>query len=600
MKKILFKLLAGIIAVTMLAISLVGCGSSSWTGTKMTSWGEGDIIGGFIGEKGNYVYYINGVGSNVSDNTFGVPVKASLMVADKNDLSKTEIAVPKLFVASDYNAGLYIFGDYVYYATPNTDKNSSGEIANTELTFMKTKLDGTDRQTFFSIPGISSEYRIVKANDKVFIVYYDEDETALKAYDTSKEQAEVIVKTDVKTSSRETLNAYMFAENGDSVNLYYTVTVYSEDYLENKDGDRATASYNEIYSFTLGQDEIKNDGTPSGKKITDGASKFATYALTMVKADNLFYTESINSVSTTYMVDMKGGAPVKVTNTAAAVATNLIYSANEVYTLTEGVITKTVLTGKYEASTQNVAIATGATTLLAKNGEYMYFIDAESGLSRIKLGNESANIEKVSEDSISAYWYPIQFIGNNVFYCDNSSTGSSYVKYVDVTSAVKEEKVDENTTKYYLEGQKFLGEMIEADEIAILTAKINGISASLENGALPFAKDEDGKFLLKDGKIYVEEVDAIDIAGINITEETKKTLDTYKLAIEKANLYYKLEGIRSDLAKKEDYESIYNEVKNEIEAFINSEDYNTVSAYIGKNLLWNYGKADKWFNAESE
>ena len=164
MRKILLKLLTGALIVCTFIAGLVACSSStSWEKPTLTNWGPGSVYGGFVGETSNYVYFINGLSSNTEDNTFGAPVKGALMVQDKSDLSKApQVVVPKLFVATDYNAGLYIFDGRVYYGTPSTDKTSSGSTANTEMTFMSTKLDGTDTVSYFTISALSTEYRIIE------------------------------------------------------------------------------------------------------------------------------------------------------------------------------------------------------------------------------------------------------------------------------------------------------------------------------------------------------------------------------------------------------------------------------------------------------
>ena len=48
----------------------------------------GEVVsnGGFVVEKGNYVYFINGVEAYSSDNTYGTPVKGALMRIAKSDL----------------------------------------------------------------------------------------------------------------------------------------------------------------------------------------------------------------------------------------------------------------------------------------------------------------------------------------------------------------------------------------------------------------------------------------------------------------------------------------------------------------------------------
>ena len=156
MKKILIKILSCALCICLLGSVLSGCKDNKWTATSLKDWGNTkDIVnGGFIAETQNYFYYLNGVANSSADNTYGKPVKGTLMVA-KKDLSQTEIAVPKLFAASDFDAGIYIFGDYVYYGTPSTDKNSSGNIAKSEMMFRCAKLDGSSDELLFTVGALS-------------------------------------------------------------------------------------------------------------------------------------------------------------------------------------------------------------------------------------------------------------------------------------------------------------------------------------------------------------------------------------------------------------------------------------------------------------
>lgn len=87
--------------------------------------------GGFVVKKDNWYYFINGAEDYTADNTFGKVVKGSLMRIGEEDLAagnytKADIVVPQLVVSQDYTSGIFIYGDYVYYATPNTTKNMQG------------------------------------------------------------------------------------------------------------------------------------------------------------------------------------------------------------------------------------------------------------------------------------------------------------------------------------------------------------------------------------------------------------------------------------------------------------------------------------------
>ena len=618
MKKIFIKLFVSVLAVCLLLTSLTACGGS-WSGTSMKNWGENDVVGGFIGEKGDYVYFINGIAANTLDNTFGVPVKGSLMAMDKNDFTTAEVVVPKLFVAKDYNAGLYIYGDYVYYGTPNTDMATDGTVANSELVFMKTKLDGTGSEKLFVLTEIGAEYRILESNGVVYIVYRDVEDGQLEVFNTSTKTVDVIVKGGEDVEGYESLDDFHFTPNGESVTIVYSVIVYSEKYFENKT-ERAKESYNAVYAYKLG-DVTDGGKTPAGTKILDGKTENATYALSFEEAGKLFFTETINGNVKTYyrdLTDLTAGAKVKVANSDVVTEANLIVDENGlvVYTIDNNAIVKTVLDESYKTQSKKIALTDKAKTLIEINGDYMYFFDSTSGISRIKITGEELSdvVEKVSYDTVNSSWYApeIMTFGQDtyMFYLDNSTIGASYVRYVKLNAEAVGEDTDDDQKldTYKLEGHKYIGKITDADQASIVDVVITEVSNTLESGKLVFDKDEKGNVIFVDGKLsvkaveearafYEEQTDAVKaLVATNSIDALKK----YEKAIEKASLYYKLEGIRSDLIDTDAFEAIYKEVKSAIEEFRASSDYSTVSAVINNNLLWNYEKALDLFKADKE
>ena len=142
-KKILLLLLALALTLGVLA----GC--NTYRTDPLDGYTPSDNAaesnGGFVVKKDEWFYFINGAESYTADNTFGSVVKGSLMRIHENDLAagnyaESDIVVPQLVISEDYSSGIYIYGDYVYYATPNTSRNMDGEIVNSYLNFRRTKL----------------------------------------------------------------------------------------------------------------------------------------------------------------------------------------------------------------------------------------------------------------------------------------------------------------------------------------------------------------------------------------------------------------------------------------------------------------------------
>ena len=112
--------------------------------------------GGFAVVKGDYLYYTNGYDddyktnyASTSDNkfgsvTFGAIYRTKLsngqvVYNDDGTLKSSELVVSKL--VGYEQGGFYIFGDYIYYATPLMEKTSDGTLRNNWINFCRIKIE---------------------------------------------------------------------------------------------------------------------------------------------------------------------------------------------------------------------------------------------------------------------------------------------------------------------------------------------------------------------------------------------------------------------------------------------------------------------------
>ena len=244
-KKIISMVAAATLAFSTLA--LAGCGAKDYAGEKLTPGYDATATvtsnGGFAVEKGNYVYFINGSESNTADNTYGDVVKGALMRISKTELADgkydaAQIVIPSLLVAGDKTAGLFIYGEYVYYATPTTDKNpQTGEVESSYLDFKRSKLDGSEAPSnyFFRLSSNSSKYRFVEVDGTVYCLF--EEDSALKSYNVSTGKTTVLV-SGAKSSFYYDLN------DATNPTVYYTMGVTYDLDEENS----TTAQYDQVYS----------------------------------------------------------------------------------------------------------------------------------------------------------------------------------------------------------------------------------------------------------------------------------------------------------------------------------------------------------------
>ena len=256
MRKV-FKKICVITTAATLAVSAAAMSACGYSFTPLENNPAADAEvssqGGFVVQKGEYVYFINGVEAYTSDNTYGTPVKGALMRARMADVkagkNEAETVIPSLMVAADYTSGIFIYGDRIYYATPNNVANTSGTVDNTYLDFKSVRLDGSDRQDYFRISDNAALYRFVQAGEgNTVYVVYELNET-LYSYNTA---------TDTRTELARSVETYAL-NSSDKTDpyIYYTMTV-----TDKQDSDAPVAmDYNQIYRVRADATEAPYDYT---------------------------------------------------------------------------------------------------------------------------------------------------------------------------------------------------------------------------------------------------------------------------------------------------------------------------------------------------
>lgn len=226
-----------------------GCSSFKGVDTKDESAANVSSNGGFVVETGDYAYFINGSATYTDDNKYGEVLKGSVQRIKKTDLAAhnytaTETVVPSVVYSGQYDAGIYIYGDYIYYTTPTTEKDADGNVLNSNLDFKRTKLDGTEttKKYFWQSSSNSVDYRYVQVDGTVYILYAL-SETLYN--DTSATNIHSVnCETGVDTLLAYNVSAYTF-DTEDATNpwVYYTMAVTWQLGTDNS----AEQSYNQLY-----------------------------------------------------------------------------------------------------------------------------------------------------------------------------------------------------------------------------------------------------------------------------------------------------------------------------------------------------------------
>ena len=250
--KIICAILAAVVALGILLVA--GCSENGHTDTALSGGSifTGDVKsnGGFAVEKGNYIYFINGVQSNSANNDYGTPVKGAISRIHKDDYaarnySKTDIVVPQIAYTTNYQAGIFIYGDEIYYGTPSTSKNADGAVQYQNLEMQSTKLDRSRTTApYITFDDASYVYRFVEVEGTVYLIYVATGETLYDETSGVKNIHSLNTKTGKNTLLAYNVDEVMFdAEDKTNERIYYTM--YVKNYASGKN-----YGYNQIYTVT--------------------------------------------------------------------------------------------------------------------------------------------------------------------------------------------------------------------------------------------------------------------------------------------------------------------------------------------------------------
>lgn len=251
MRKRLTKIVcAAVAAASAASFALFPACSGGFKGVTMDSSANVKSNGGFLVETADYVYFINGRASSTDENKYGSVLKGSIQRLKRSDVNSgyygnSETVVPSVIYSGSYNAGIYIYGDYIYYTTPSTERDIDGNILNSNLDFKRTKLDGTHTELLWQCTDNSVNYRYVEVGDTVYIMYV----LAENLYGTSATNIHSVnCDTKVNTILAYNVNSYIFdTDNAETPYAYYTMSV------PRILGDSDTWSYNQMYRVRADQ-----------------------------------------------------------------------------------------------------------------------------------------------------------------------------------------------------------------------------------------------------------------------------------------------------------------------------------------------------------
>lgn len=429
MKKKILSAIAATLILAVCIVCLVACNPY-----KMDAIGGGDASakvesnGGYVVKQGNYVYFINGYVGADADAAWGAATKQGIVRAEykdgKIDNSTSKVLVPKSVYNSSANGGIAIFGEWVYYATPNVDKDKNGTASTTNTDFMRTKIDGSVTQLIGTIGTRSSEYLFTPTR----VYYYESSKISYidfsgmktnKNIDNGKGAVKGVLAENVTgVAWKYDCNEFYYTQNAPTEESYMnynnlcastlageTRTIATKNtFTENVTGDPLN-----VFKFTLVTMYVESDGSATlyyTKAHTVSSSE--TDGLFMAKASDVKSSEKLlNTVAktTVYPLGYANGA--------------LAHNSESVYCLYNG------------TDDEPVQVTTTSQTVWYVKDGIVYFTDSSSA-GKLYAIKSASNVKTVMEEGIKTDGLKLDFIGNDFFFF--ATDDDNYLHTIDITT----------------------------------------------------------------------------------------------------------------------------------------------------------------------
>lgn len=444
---------------------LAGCSSESYSGVYFPSQDVSYVVtsqGGSVVAYGNYVYFINGTrgydDTEGSANVWGDVVKGGLYRAEYNGAKVTENGrnyfertldsecyefkytkgkdyfdketnivdvtkiAPKTIGTSGYaNGGLFIYDNYIYFASPNNEKTKSGRVQSERTDFFMMPLSGGVPVKVYtssaSVDTSSSAYAFYKLNGNVYLVVNETTSIISVKIDVAKQKADDPVCYDVGATSvyfpvRDTYYDGISTNTAEDF-VYFVRAVKDEEPQRSGtviEGMRPDGSDNFIVS--------RNGATETIEAVRNGIVFYRTTQLnnTYIKYTNLhnvlmaysasYKAEQEGLDANKRNVQIDGQFPTAVGSLTSTYAFRADENSNEVFFV--GVASTGMTLYQDDASPIRAQLCTKSGTPLFINNNYLYFRGDSTDYYRVPLfsnmddfGTEQKLVETTTSAGIS-------------------------------------------------------------------------------------------------------------------------------------------------------------------------------------------------------
>jgi len=430
------KKVIGIVAVALvlvMAISiLVACNNFKWD-----SIGAADVNatvesnGGYFVQQGKYAFFINGYVGSVTENEFGTVTKQGIVRAEIKDgavdMSTAKLLAPINVYNESKVGGLAIFGEWIYYASPNLDKNKNGTASTTDTNFMRTKTDGTITQVIGKISTRSAEYFFTSSR----VIYYVDNTISYVDFSGMKTNKSL---TEAKGAEYGTIasNVSSFTWDYNSKYFFFTQTITGDDsyknynnlYVGTPDGATSLLATEKTY-LAANEDPITN------------AQKVFKFTLADMYVDSasqvtIYYTKSyyIGEDKTVglFMNKFSGSFDIaneKILNTNASTTLYplgydngaIAYDSNSCYCLYKGQAESDPV--KNYLNPLKVTDASKTIWYIDADGYAYYTASSDpENLYKVYYKEATENAYEVLTACMTIDKYGVEFVGDNVYFFD--------------------------------------------------------------------------------------------------------------------------------------------------------------------------------------
>ena len=451
------KVLRGVVIVALVAVMLLGltaCNKYKWEAVGPLTNGETQGNGTLAVAQDGYLYFVNNVADDASltkdqnewgANGFNGAIMKSKINAD-GTLGDAAIVVPKMFYTDTTNAGLYIYGEWIYYVARSQKTDNKGNLLSS-LEFMRTLTDGTKTESIVIVEDLSTNY-IFTSTGLLYtkdsnIYYVDLTAKKFKATEVVSEYTDILVSEEdlCMFYTKASDNEYVQGNNLGVVTSTGTAKIIISESAYAPEGVDYRTNPSTLFTLDIVGYNAKDNSIYYTKTCKDADAKVTTigYALpddySFNKANEIQFAKK--ALSTIYTLGINVGIVDVSSATIASYAKMddpLVENKSDELTLSSTItilyeedgyayylessklyranlfVAGKVNKNAYEEKVSNVTIGTkyGAPSLL--NG-YLYYESSDDAtyLSRIKMEYNEATQDLLNGYIVSgykAYTYP--------------------------------------------------------------------------------------------------------------------------------------------------------------------------------------------------